>query len=140
MINLITENSSIQQSNTGTITGVIYVSIDGKIFPEKGWNDLIIVILNFWIDELNNMTAKHSKGEFLFMDGPFRFKLSTTKTDSRFEGFDGKKLMISAKVDFKSFKATIVEFSMMVNNYAESRGWKSADLVLLKTKLSMLSL
>jgi hypothetical protein len=140
MIKLITEIQSIQQSNNGAITGVIYVSVDGKMFPEKGWNDLIIVILNFWIDELNNMTEKHSGGEFFFMDGPFRFKLSTTKTDSHFEGFDGKKLIISAKVDFKHFKDTIIDFAKMVNNYTENRGWKSTDMVSLKRKLSAVSL
>ncbi|WP_223560402.1 hypothetical protein [Chryseobacterium lathyri] len=51
-----------------TITGIIYLEINDFLFPEKNWNDLIIVMMNNWVKSLRDIKYKVSEhAELLFL-------------------------------------------------------------------------
>lgn len=75
MINIILNSESVLKEKSGKITGEIYFEIDGRCFPEKGWNDFPAIIISWWIQEfLRTKRYKEKDFEFMFMDGPFSLK------------------------------------------------------------------
>lgn len=70
------EKDSFEISATGSNTGGVSIDIDGKYFPEKGWNDFIIIVLNQWAMELRSfILGTSTEAKFLFMEGPFVVKV-----------------------------------------------------------------
>ena len=47
---IIEENSSLNQSNSGLVTGEIYFVDNNNYFPEKGWSDFPTIILGWWMN------------------------------------------------------------------------------------------
>lgn len=43
------EESALQRSSKGSITGPLFVVVGGHAFPEQGWSDLPVVVLEWWI-------------------------------------------------------------------------------------------
>lgn len=62
----------VKLGSSGMITGPICFKIEDKYFPESNWNDFIVVILGWWINNFTN-AIKYDLGkfEFCFMDGPY---------------------------------------------------------------------
>lgn len=44
--------NTIEIGASGTITGKLYIELNGMVYPEKEWNDFIIVNLIQWIGEI----------------------------------------------------------------------------------------
>lgn len=68
---IVLNEESVQQSESGAITGEIYFSVGDRFFPEENWNDFVATILSWWI---NNLLSSKNSGhnlEFCFMDGPY---------------------------------------------------------------------
>jgi len=82
MIELIIAPSSFRLSGDGRnsshqVFSEIYFQLDGKFFPEKSWDDFVVVILNWWIGNiLSIVNQKDGEVRCDFMDGPFFFKVS----------------------------------------------------------------
>jgi hypothetical protein len=55
MITLHIDYNKFSKSLLGGITSEIYFEINNQIFPEKKWNDFVIVILNTWLSEVGKM-------------------------------------------------------------------------------------
>ena len=63
------------------VTGVTYVAIGERTYPEIGWNDFPVVILGWWCEALARLSSKRdARVELRFMDGPFR--LAVERCDS----------------------------------------------------------
>src|SRR5699024_6489063 len=74
-INIVNETLTI--TNENMITGEIYFVTENEVFPEKGWNDFVVVILTWWHDALINLIQSEQNGTeqaFEFMDGPLSVK------------------------------------------------------------------
>ena len=70
---IIEENSSLNQSNSGLVTGEIYFVDNNNYFPEKGWSDFPTIILGWWMNSFLEFIKKNSNiCEFCFMDGSFK--------------------------------------------------------------------
>lgn len=62
----------------GSVYGELYINIDGIIFPDEGWIDIISSVLIMWIENIASLlqsNAYNEEKEFYFMDGPYYFKL-----------------------------------------------------------------
>lgn len=69
---IIGENNVKLGSNNGLITGEIYFKINDYYFPERNWNDFLVIILGWWVNSfINAIKTNANKFEFHFMDGPF---------------------------------------------------------------------
>jgi hypothetical protein len=69
-----------QSQEGGNVTGVIYVELGLKAFPERGWSDFPAIVLGWWAEALFQLEVP-TRHEVLwrFMDGPH--SLTLTKVD-----------------------------------------------------------
>jgi hypothetical protein len=71
------EIDSIAMSPRGTVTGNVWLIVDGKDFPAHQWNDFIVVILGWWAAALLRLLQNSRKYELIhFMDGPYVVEVS----------------------------------------------------------------
>lgn len=76
-IEVVVDPSTFQVTNDGNLTGVVYWIVDGREFPERGWNDFVSVLMNWWCESIYRILNGQSDHEELrFMDGPFSLLLS----------------------------------------------------------------
>lgn len=69
---IVIELESVRVGADGTATGVIYWDVEGAQFPEAGWNDFVVVILGWWLQDVIALLRGETKDVALdFMDGPF---------------------------------------------------------------------
>jgi hypothetical protein len=63
---------SIGVSNLGTITGILYVKYGDILFPEKDWNDYVLIVLSTWASKFLALREnREEQVELRFMDGPY---------------------------------------------------------------------
>jgi hypothetical protein len=60
---------------TGSIGGRIWISINGRAFPEEGSYDSVLVVLGWWAEAILNARRTGEPAELLFMEGPFEIRL-----------------------------------------------------------------
>ena len=71
---------SFAQSRRGNVTGGIYWKVGDQCFPEYGWNDFALVLINAWIESVMRLINQESTSEILhFMDGPFFMRFVSQK-------------------------------------------------------------
>lgn len=82
---------SIAQSKSGNVTGVIYWKIGTVSFPENGWNDFVLVLINAWLESAIRLINRESTNEVLhFMDGPFIVKCKSRGSRSTCKFIESK--------------------------------------------------
>jgi hypothetical protein len=133
--------NTLHRSPMGTITGVIYLDLNGVCFPEEGWSDFTIVICGWWLKALTAIYRGESVvAECLFMDGPYLFEVSLGERTqwavmcARDETlFGNKKLSIEhhEQVEAAECLRRLVQVSQELLTACESRGWNDTDIKLL---------
>ena len=64
----------IYEETAFSLVGRIFIQIDDFIFPENDWNDLIVSVLNMWIENILSIILKQKDTvECYFMDASFFF-------------------------------------------------------------------
>jgi hypothetical protein len=62
----------LHQSKMGSITGILYVDFGSFHFPEKGWNDFVVVVSTWWLEALAKLERGFEREVILyFTDGPY---------------------------------------------------------------------
>jgi hypothetical protein len=143
------EEESLEISKRGIITGRISLKLGNNVFfPEKEWNDNVIVIINSWIDNcffINNLKNDKYEIEFNFMDGPFFFKV--IKIDDKFQVkfYNNFKEITDMKIfsDYdviNRFRKSLLEKTEKILKIIDDNKWNSMDVdslernfILLKT-------
>lgn len=86
MINIFIKEETIRVSRGSfneQIFGVLFINIDESwFFPEKNWDDFILIVLEWWSDAIINV-IQDTEAEFLFMDGSFAFKSIPIKDNNK---------------------------------------------------------
>jgi len=60
-----------------SVTGEIWMEVDGVPFPEERWSDFPVVILSWWLGNVAELDAEVAESVCLeFMDGPYSVVLS----------------------------------------------------------------
>lgn len=126
---------SLALTNRKAITGEIYFeNMDGD-FPERHWNDFVVVILNWWfeaIDRVKKATIGESD-EFLFMDGPYLVR--ECKIDQNIMRMDfiksqlkGERIFSSMNCDVNSFGESLLITAKRVVVEINKRKWEVNEL------------
>jgi hypothetical protein len=69
---IVIDLESVEVRPDGTATGVIYWDVEGIRFPEVGWNDFVVVVIEWWVQALVRFLQGGMAHVTLdFMDGPF---------------------------------------------------------------------
>ena len=124
-----------------SVFGEIYFKDDDILFPEENWNDFIVVILNWWLEELTKFTKNEkTTAELLFMDGPLSVKINH---------FDDKTLKFFFTHNDKIIKSLLVEtenfikfFLIEVNTlilFLEKNKWDNDEIRKLVKNYALLS-
>lgn len=121
-------DSIIKQTNR--ITGIIYFDFEGILFPEKDWNDFIIVLINNWMQSsyniLNGITDLE---EFYFMDGPFFIRIQKINTDEcSVKLIQNQSVnLLEYKIGMKDLFNEVYEKITLLNEYCKKQGWETDD-------------
>lgn len=106
---LIIDFRTLEFTRSRLITGVIYFDFENIAFPEKGWNDFVGNLLEWWTKALSNERSP----KFYFMDGPFEIKLrpkgSFWQVDMLERRANGTIKIQSTKVEKVLFSQNITE-------------------------------
>ncbi|HBV14511.1 hypothetical protein [Chryseobacterium carnipullorum] len=136
----IDKNSIFKHKNN--ITGNIYFNFDGFFFPERNWNDFIIIIINNWINSSYNILSGYTKYEELyFMDGPFHMKVR--KIDSEVCVIElvenHTNILLSYRISAKDLFEEILRNVNLLSKYCTEQDWETDEirkLQYLNTKFS----
>lgn len=128
------DKDSLNKSRSGLITGRISIEINGTFFPEREWDDFVVVILNFWGEAFKRLIENGHSEEFRFMDGPFYFQGTLGETGTLdFEFIDGRdsrnhKIIDKTQLSIPEMKMILEEAVHSVLSIIESQGWINDDI------------
>ncbi|QWF18436.1 hypothetical protein [Lysobacter capsici] len=125
------------------VTGTVFFEFGAFQFPERNWNDFVVVILGWWLDATTKlMSAGEGETELYFMDGPYSLRI-TIVGDSFIvrRGRDDvatEAESFELEVDALAFLQAIRDASKSVLSACASRAWATADIEALRLKVSRL--
>jgi len=128
-----TEAASLVRSENESITGVIYFDFDSYQFPEKGWNDFIVVVLCWWLSSLKNIISCWSDSEELrFMDGSLYIcvkKLSyrTCKVECFDENADGVA-EFSGEYQIADVLSSVLDAARSTSSICSRNNWNNKNI------------
>ncbi|MGJ1323035.1 hypothetical protein ACR780_10110 [Sphingobacterium faecium] len=129
-MNLNFDKESLDISSKKVITGVIALKIKNDFyFPEKNWNDSIVVLLNSWIQNLEQILSNQTSEVLCnFFDGPFSFMI--IKKDDRHEikFFLNKKIIGTHNINFDEFGKNMAAICQEVIKETKFRNWNNDDV------------
>jgi hypothetical protein len=73
------DRSSFEKSADDLVTGIVFVEVNGVAFPDRHWNDFVVVILSWWLEALGRVPGSSTPQICSFMDGPFHFEVQRTR-------------------------------------------------------------
>ena len=122
---------SLGQANL--VTAVVYFDFEvGRQFPMKGWNDFVVVIAAWWLDEFHQLSSIRANAKFSFMDGPYWIEAIIQDTGtialSCVEDRTGFGIVYEAIVTFDELKRALLDFAGKVSRACETVGLVSKDL------------
>lgn len=143
-IQLIISPNSIRQSvgsNTKNIFGEIYFQLNHDLFfPEKDWDDFIVIILNWWIEQ-SISSSNGSEAVCRFMDGPYYFTLKS-ESDSFdivfISNIDKEKIIYSINMKQKDFFTLLVKNTNIILREAMGKNISSEDIIELERSFKSL--
>ncbi|MFS0840581.1 hypothetical protein [Paenibacillus sp. 1P03SA] len=131
---LVGDESTLEKSRYGSITGEIYFQFENFYFPEHGWNDFIVVILCWWNKSVGTLEVSSvgTTVEFLFMDGPFYVrgvksgdkKVTLNFLRRKIEGFE---ILASKEIEIDRLKTAIGKVSRKVVRELHKKNWSTND-------------
>lgn len=113
---------SLEESGS-EITGIIFLQLGERAFPEERWNDFAAVILSWWLAAIKN-----HENEFSFMDGPFSFKVK----GAELELWMNDRLETTYLIDSELITYHILSAVQRVITHLEDNGCKHVSLKRLK--------
>ncbi len=127
--------TSFEITPLGTISGNIWIEIDGQAFPEKDWSDIPVAILAGCTQEL--LQACHGelrRFSLLFMDGPYELNFSQARQITHW-GIDaiqrtrsGQRILFSGLVLRESVLNSFLEASKEILIECNRCGWQNSDI------------
>lgn len=119
------------------IHGTIFFETKDFKFPDALWNDFVVVILGWWIQNLYEARRDEKlQIKFLFMDGPVevRVKFVGDTCQMRFirRWSDTSDIIGSAIVSYDELTSNLIDVAQDVIVKADQNKWKTRGLATLK--------
>ena len=129
------------------ITGEIYFVTENEVFPEKGWNDFVVVILTWWHDALINLIQSEQNGTeqaFEFMDGPLSvkaIKMSENVLELQFikERRETEEIFFTVNTRITEFKKALLKSVDELLAELRRKNWQTDDVKELEKRHSFLN-
>lgn len=127
----------LERKPRGPIWGDVWIETDEFCFPEEGWNDIVVAVVNAFCDAVRNIPARgrFAKFDVRFMDGPL--KIIFNDHDDSHVRLDflhyGKLSEPSVVVERRALTAAVAAGAADLLAACEARGWtKDNDVKILK--------
>lgn len=131
--------ASLDSSSGGLITGVIYISLDERAFPDATWSDLIVAVLLGWVESLSGFLDGSDAAELHFMDGPFHVEITPGDQSNWTATLVHDRKRGPTRADYQVRPSAVVNAILNagvgVLSESAARQWNSRDLVHLGTTM-----
>lgn len=123
---------SIDITGRGLVTGIVFFDFGTFQFPEREWNDAIVVIVGWWLAALVDFVAGNAaETELRFMEGPFWVSIRRESDDECqircMEGPSARGRFESRGSSLSLLRSTL-GVATRVQRVCHQRGWRSADI------------
>lgn len=123
----------------GQVTGKIFFSFEGIYFPEKDWDDFVVIIINWWLEQvLIAKSDEDSEIELVFMDGPYSLVVK------RKDGNDASIVCLSRNTSIQEYIVNKADFFDEIYKAAQKLSekctiwnWENADTLSLEKNLRL---
>ena len=135
--------STVTAPRDRSATGNLWLDVGGCKFPAEGWNDLVVVVLGWWVNAVLRLLSNDSSCEVVnFMDGPYTVRVSMTSAEMlEFRALAGIGRDIEkAKGEAlpNAFAESLISQSHEVISACRRQGWWSRDAEDLASSLGLL--
>jgi hypothetical protein len=140
---IIVDTTSLEARTGASATANLWLEIDGREFPCRGWNDFVVVVLAWWARALLRLFRGTSEKERVnFMDGPYAVEVSGPSSDTfwfrAIEGVERNHETASGGAPAVEFAVSLIVQGREVLEACKQRGWWSSDAVALASSLNLL--
>lgn len=121
--------ATVEVGSSGTVSGAIWVEVNGREFPEAGWYDFPVRLLLTWFRSSEQLVSGRSGSEqFYFMDGPYRFVVATHDGKWGVEFVERDVVVASVEsIDHAGFRDSIVNACRDTVRALNARNWLGAE-------------
>jgi hypothetical protein len=142
-LRIVVRESSIEQISSGSILGVVYWQWKSETFPDSNWDDFIVVILGWWVQNIAKLASRTSDAaEMSFMDGPYKV-LCERRGDLLFCQFVERRpeenVLATCSVTIDDLSASMLDAAKTVLVFCQRNGICNADVELLDQEISNLN-
>jgi hypothetical protein len=129
---VIVAEGTLARSSLGSVTGVLFTQLGSQAFPEVGWNDFPVVMLGWWLRDLQ--LGLGSKGTLVrcdFMDGPFSMEFTTLPKEEcrvRLVNRNDQETWEEGVVARKTVLESVSRAAATIFRACRKRTWESDDL------------
>ena len=127
-----TDSGALRRSAKGSITGALFLEIEGRAFPEPDWNDFPVVVLAWWIRAALVLQRTNAPASCLFMDGPFEWRVSLAGPGAwavtLLDRHDAVRVVLSACVDADVILGALAAAADSLLRACNEQSWSSVDI------------
>jgi hypothetical protein len=128
------EKATLKKNARGKITGGISIRVGNLFFPERGWNDFVFIILQWWLEAANGILKRSEQVVSLrFMDGPYRAELTAVGANivrvDLLDEHDEPRLLGTCSVTTQELCSALIDAVITASNTVHENGWESADVL-----------
>ena len=120
------------RTGTGNVHGDLALQIADEFFPDRNWNDFVVVVLSWWCEAVLLLLRGGTEARVRFMEGPFLVRIRRTDKASwrltMIEAGLKTRVLQEEDVDAVSLAESVLVASEMVIGACEERDWGSRDL------------
>lgn len=134
---LIFFDESADCSRRGVDTGIVFLDFETFQFPERAWNDFVVIVVRWWLSALTTFIADDAaEAELRFMDGPFLVLVQRESGDEvRIRCIDtarARELFVGRGSAMDLLRSTL-DVAVRVLRICGQLGWQSEDVDILES-------
>jgi|GEM_PF-3671431 len=135
MFKIIVDIESFKFDPKGTSTGVVFLEIDNKFFPDSVWSDFPDVILGWWLEGFIQLLSFNEQGyyELLFMDGPCKWVIDYDGSqDVKINCYRYDKIEVSTREKIDKILESLLSVVNDFLRFCHENDYENDDLTILK--------
>lgn len=123
---------SIEFRGHGLVTGIVFFDFGTFQFPERDWNDAVVVVLGWWLSSLGSLlVGGATEAKLRFMEGPPMLsvhKLSGDEFLARCMGVPEIDEEAEFQCSALELLRSTLKVATRVQRVCHLNGWRSADV------------
>jgi len=130
-LNVAVNVEALERTRTGSITGPIWLHLEGRDFPEKDWFDFPVALLNSWIEEVSALRrGEFQTGTIRFMEGPLTVAVRLLSNATARASFTrSEQALFGSNVDVDQFLRSAKTAGRLLAGACMMRGWLDEEVM-----------